>query len=329
MPFINALGYNVFDPTEVTPELNADVGIKKGEKVDYAILKDGEVIMLFECKAVGTNLDRVTPTQLFRYFTVTRARIGVLTNGVIFRFFSDLEEPNKMDTKPFLEFNLLDIQESVIPEIKKLTKSHFDQDAIIEAAGELKYTKEIRRLLGEELKGPSEDFVKLFASRVYSGRLTQAVKDQFTRTVQKAFRQFIHEEIADRLKSALQQENSAAGETPEELVEHTPANGAEPETTSEELEGYHIVRAILRQVVAPNRIAMRDVRTYLGILLDDNNRKPLARLHFNTSQKYVGLFDNAKKSEERVPIGELDDIYALADRLKKTVTFYDGLKEAG
>lgn len=110
MPFINALGYNVFDPSEVTPELTADVGVKRGEKVDYAILKDGQVIMLFECKSVGTDLDKVTPSQLFRYFTVTRARLGVLTNGVVYRFFSDLEELNKMDSKPFLEFNLLDIQ---------------------------------------------------------------------------------------------------------------------------------------------------------------------------------------------------------------------------
>ncbi len=47
MPFISALGYNVFDPTEVVPEFTADVGIKKGEKVDYAIHLDGKPIMLF------------------------------------------------------------------------------------------------------------------------------------------------------------------------------------------------------------------------------------------------------------------------------------------
>lgn len=93
LPFISALGYNVFDPFEVTPELDADVGIKKGEKVDYAILKDGKPVMLFECKACNANLDECHASQLYRYFSVTPARVGVLTNGVVYRFFSDLDLP--------------------------------------------------------------------------------------------------------------------------------------------------------------------------------------------------------------------------------------------
>jgi predicted type IV restriction endonuclease len=324
MPFINALGYNVFDPTEVTPELNADVGIKKGEKVDYAILKDGQVIMLFECKSVGTNLDKVTPTQLFRYFTVTNARVGVLTNGVVYRFFSDLEAPNKMDTKPFLEFNLFEIQEALVPELKKLTRSHFDTNSIVEAAGELKYTREIKRVLAEQLVSPSDEFIRLFIAQVYSGRVTQAVRDQFGPIVHKAFRQFVNDQISDRLKSALEQESqpvaAAAAETPAE----TPRREADVVTTEEEREGYHVVKSILREIVDPRRIAARDVKTYFGILLDDNNRKPICRLHFNTFQKYVGFFDKGEKQEERVPIDRVDDIYQLSDRLKAAVAVYDG-----
>ena len=114
MPFINALGYNVFDPTEVVPEFSADVGVKKGEKVDYAIMKDDKVIMLFECKASNVVLGDDHASQLYRYFSVTEARIGVLTNGVLYRFYADLDEPNKMDAKPFLEFNMLDVQESLV-----------------------------------------------------------------------------------------------------------------------------------------------------------------------------------------------------------------------
>jgi predicted type IV restriction endonuclease len=97
MPFISALGYNVFDLTEVTPELHADVGLKKGEKVDYAILKDGKPIILFECKWHGADLNREHASQLYRYFSVTEARFSVLTNGIAYRFFTDLEAPNKMD----------------------------------------------------------------------------------------------------------------------------------------------------------------------------------------------------------------------------------------
>src|SRR5215210_6760083 len=109
MPFINILGYDIFDPMEVIPEFTADVGIKKGEKVDYAIQKDGKIIMLFECKHCGGDLNVKHASQLFRYFSVTDARIAVLTNGLTFRFFTDLEAPNKMDEKPFFEFNMAEI----------------------------------------------------------------------------------------------------------------------------------------------------------------------------------------------------------------------------
>src|SRR5690606_13357017 len=212
MPFINALGYNVFDPTEVIPEFTADVGVKKGEKVDYAITKDGEIVLLIECKTCGCDLDTVHASQLYRYFSVTKARIAVLTNGVVWRFFSDLDEPNKMDTRPFLEFNILDIDENLIPELKRLTKSSFDLDEILNTAGELKYTKEIKRLLSQELVAPTEDFVRFFASQVYSGRITQSVKEQFTELTRRAFKEFIKEQVTDRLKSALSVQETPAAE---------------------------------------------------------------------------------------------------------------------
>jgi hypothetical protein len=143
MPFINALGYNVFDPTEVTPELIADVGTKKGEKVDYAILKDGQPTILFECKWCGCNLDSEDASQLYRYFSVTPARFGILTNGITYRFYSDLESQNVMDAKPFLELDLLDIKEPLVEEVKKFSKSAFELDNILVTASELKYMREI------------------------------------------------------------------------------------------------------------------------------------------------------------------------------------------
>jgi hypothetical protein len=93
-------------------------------------------------------------------------------------------------------------------------------------------------------------------------------------------------------------------------------------TTIEELEGYHIIRAILREVLEVDRIVPRDTQSYFGVLLDDNNRKPLCRLHFNRTQKYLGLFDEDKK-ETRHPIESLDDIFQFAADLKTTVGFYN------
>lgn len=330
LPFINALGYNVFDPTEVCPEFICDVGIKKGEKIDYAIMKDGQVAMLIECKAISCDLCFEHASQLYRYFGVTSARIGVLTNGVHYQFFTDLDEPNKMDQKPFLEFNIMSgIPEGLVPEVKKLTKGVFDVAAITATAGELKYTKEMEKVLVRQLTAPDEEMVRLLASNVYPGRFTKAVLDQFTGITRRAFRNFVNDQISERLKSALEPREAAplAAETPVPTTETSAGSGVE--TTADELEAFHIVRAILGDMVEPERVVPRDVKTYFGILLDDNNRKPIARLHFEAAQKYVGLFDNAAKEEVRVPIGKLTDIYKLAARIRATPAFYEKKPNAG
>ena len=146
-PFIRALGYDTTNPIEVVPEFTADVGQKKGEKVDFAIMIAGEPAFLFECKWCGSDLDQEHAAQLRRYLNTTAARFGVLTNGVVYRFFADLEKPNVMDSRAFLEFNMLDIQEDLVEELKKFTKESFDIDDILTTASELKYTREIKRLL--------------------------------------------------------------------------------------------------------------------------------------------------------------------------------------
>jgi predicted type IV restriction endonuclease len=321
MPFIGVLGYNVFDPTEVTPELNADIGIKKGEKVDYAILRDGQPIMLFECKWHGCNLDDAHASQLYRYFSVTQARFGVLTNGVAYRFYTDLEAPNKMDSKPFLEFNILDFKDREIDSLKQFAKSAFDVDKIVSVASELKYVRAIKMLVATEMQEPSDEFVRYVASKVYIGRITQSVKDQFTAFTKQAAQQYINDRVNQRLESALADERPAEQKADEVLELPEQSSGPQIVTTQEETEAYHIVRAILRQNVDVKRVIMRDVLSYCGILLDDNNRKPICRLYFNTSQKYVGLFDNNKK-EVKEPIDTLEDIYQFSDRLKATIALH-------
>lgn len=328
MPFIAALGYDVFNPMEVVPEFTADVGIKKGEKVDYAIMQDGDVIMLFECKTAGTNLGQANMSQLFRYFTVTNARIAILTNGVDYRFYSDLEETNKMDQRPFLELNLLDVRDDMISEVRKLSKESFDLERMLSAASELKYLREISRILNEQIDNPDPELVRFFFKQAYPKALfTPAIREQFTDLVRKALQQFIRERVSNRLRTALEREDAAATEPELEGAEAEAATAKASEddgieTTEEEIEGYHIIKAIVRQVVAPARVVHRDTKSYMGILLDDNNRKPLCRLRFNWTQKYIGLFDEAK-NEVKHPIGSLDDIYQFAEQLKETARRYD------
>lgn len=333
MPVINALGYNVFDALEVVPEFTADVGIKKGEKVDYAIMIDGKPMILIECKGFGAKLCTEHASQLFRYFTTTEARFGVLTNGLQYWFHTDLQSPNKMDDKPFFEFDLRDYDSRSVNELKKFSKANFNLANILSNASELKYAKQIEKLLAKELEEPSDEFVRLFTGRVYSGRITSAVQDQFRDLVRNAFRQFLRDQVNDRLKTALR------GAEPGALVvaesdsgfsgQTAPGDGDACDadeksgivTTQEELDGFYIVRAILSEIVDPSRVIMRDTKSYCGILLDDNNRKPICRLRFNFSQKYVGLFD-AEKNEEKLPIGSLREIFKYANQLKATVQGY-------
>lgn len=329
MPFLHSvLGYDVFDPSEVIPEFTADTGIKKGEKVDYALMKDGEVQILIECKKYSEPLSTKHAGQLFRYFSVTNARIAILTNGSQYEFYTDLDAPNKMDEKPFLTLDLENIDEHIVPEIKKLTKSSFDVDSVVGAAGELKYLNQIKKVLTEQFQQPEEDFVKLLTSKVYDGVQTPKVKAQFLEIAKKALKQFLNDSINARLKSAIGDEVKGATLP---STSNTPAsvNSDEQEseharivTTDEEIEGFNVIKAILRQKVDSQRIHARDTQSYFGVLLDDNNRKPLCRLHFNAKQKYLGLFDEAKK-EIRIPIETIDDIFSHTEALYKTIALYE------
>src|SRR5215471_14600870 len=130
MPFLTCLGYDVFNPLEVTPELVCDIGLKKGEKIDYAILKDGQAVILIECKHWAQSLD-LHDGQLLRYFHVSKAKFGLLTNGITFRFYTDLVKTNVMDDKPFLEMNITDLRDNIVEEVKKFHKSYFDVGSIV------------------------------------------------------------------------------------------------------------------------------------------------------------------------------------------------------
>jgi hypothetical protein len=332
MPFIQALGYNVFDPLEVTPELVADVGTKKGEKVDYAILRDGKPIMLFECKKSGGDLNINHAGQLFRYFHVTEARFGVLTNGLVYRFFTDLEQPNKMDEKPFFEFNILDFKERDVDELKKFAKAAFDLDTILTTANDLKYTRAIQTKLAEWITNPSEEVVRLLsADLIGSKRFTPAVKDQFTVITKRAFEQFLGERINERLKGAMTPESVTISEKPtiaEQQPEPSSTNEPTVITSSEELEGFHTIRAIVRNLVATKRVVMRDAQSYCAILLDDNNRKPICRLRFNNTQKLKLGFFNEQKEEEQVALESVDDLYNYAEKIRATVTSYLGTSDS-
>lgn len=345
MPFISTvLGYDVFNPSEVIPEFTADVGVKRGEKVDYAIFKDGQVQILIECKKIGEQLDLRYASQLFRYFAVTSARIAILTNGQHYHVYTDGDLPNRMDEKPFLVFDLLDIDRTLVPEIQKFCKESFDIDSVVSAAEELKYIGGIRRIIAAEVKEPSEEWIRFFVNRIYDGRTTQRIIDQFRPLVAKALAQYIGDQVNSRLKTALGDDAPDPNRTPETApilapqqppvgdatVGETPvapAGTTDPDviTTDEELEGFNIVRAIAVSEVAPERVHYRDSKSYFAILLDDNNRKPIIRLNLNgKSVKFVTTFEGGKDAGVRRDIKSVIDIYTVAsEHIRQTIRRYE------
>jgi hypothetical protein len=324
MPFLQVLGYDVFNPTEVVPEYVTDIGTKKGEKIDYAIFKDGKPTILVECKHWAQNLN-LHDGQLLRYFHVSKAKFGLLTNGITYRFYSDLVEVNKMDEKPFLEFNINEIKDVQIEELKKFHKSVFDADSITNTASELKYTNELKHLFQQELSNPSPDFVKFFARQVYPSVITAKVLDQFTNLTKNSIQQYISELITERLKTALSKEDEKNKEQHAMLAQQKKEDETKIVTTDEELEGFMIVKSILRQKVNVERITYRDAQTYFSILLDDNNRKPICRLYFNGVKKYVSTFDESKK-ETKFEVTSLDDLFIYSSAFLKTAENYDAQK---
>lgn len=319
VPMFQILGYDVFNPLEFCPEYISDVGIKKGEKVDYAILENGQPTILIECKSCSETLDKHS-SQLFRYFGTSPAKFGILTNGIVYRFYTDLEEANKMDLVPFLELNMLNLKESAINELKKFCKENFDKDKIFSTAEELKYSSLIKGVLSEEFEKPSEEFVRFILTNIYDGQKNQRIIDKFTPVVKKAFSSFVNEIVNNKISSALSKDNEE--ETPSKVeapIEEAPASKIV--TTEEELEAFYIIRGLLVGTISVEDIAHRDTESYFGILYKDNNRKPICRLNLDRKNKQLFIPDENKKFTRYI-IDNLNDIYKYKDLLIESAKRY-------
>lgn len=320
VPFFQLLGYDVFNPLEFCPEYIADVGIKKGEKVDYAIIINNEPVILIECKSCTEILDKHS-SQLFRYFSTSSAKFGILTNGLIYKFFTDLDESNKMDLTPFLEIDLENIKESAILSIKKFCKSEFDKDSIFSIASELKYTTLIKEFFKNELENPSDDFTKLMISSIYNAPKTQKVIDKFKPIVKKSLNSFINELLNQKISSALNTENvkDKKEETEKNIELEKPTSKII--TTEEEIQSFFVIRGILAETVDINYITYKDTESYFGILYRNNNRKPICRLNLDSKRKQLFIPDE-NKTFERIYIESLNDLYNYKDKLIEVLKRY-------
>jgi len=323
IPFIsNVLGYDVTDPREVIPEYTADVGTKKGEKVDFAIKSGDDFRFLIECKKIGAPLDLNHANQLVRYFNVTDTEFAILTNGEVYQFYTQLDRANRMDEKPFLILDLANIDARTFPHLEKVTKANFDAETVMAMAEELKYVSELRKVVAREFKDPGAELVKLFASQVTSQRMTAATIEKFTQLTHTAMNQYVRDEVNRRLRSAQDLEEPAAVEespTEESEAVGVQLSGDEIVTTEEEIEAFKIIRAICCSEAPASDIHMRDAKSYCAILFKDNNRKPIARLQLDRQVPRIVIFTPERETETYELTGGVEDIYRYADQLRARV----------
>lgn len=320
LPFLQTLGFDVFNLDEVIPEFTSDVGTKKGEKVDFAVKIDGKIAMLIEAKPVNTKLGDTQFNQLFRYFTVTEARLAILTNGREAWFFSDTDEPNKMDKRPFFKFDFQNFDKGQVEELARFQKPNFAIDAIVEAASNLKYTRAAATYLRKQLEEPDEDFIRLIGRQIHEGSITKSVSEQLRPAIQAALDEVIRDRIQDKLGVTFSGDKKANSE-PEE-TQPDASNDDEIVTTEEEIAAHLIIRAIAARHVPVNRVVIRDAKSYCAILMDNNNRKPICRLYFNSATtRYIGIFD-AEKNEIRHKVVGPEDLYGFADQIEAIIKSY-------
>jgi len=323
-PFIQALGYDIFNPAEVMPEFRADLpGIKQGERVDYAVIMDGKPQILIEAKPFGTDLKDAEMGQLSRYFHATEARIAILSNGSQFRFFSDLEKSNVMDTSPFAEVDLHDLGNAPLEELKKLSKTLFDLETLLTTAEALKIVRAVKKELKAELLNPSDWLVKEMATRCHSARnITEKVKEQVKPLVIEAIKQVISDRINERLGAALLAEQDQTNIDGTQAIDGAEESDSGIITTEEEFSGLLIIRAICSERIDPMRLLPKDTKSYFNVLLDGNTRKPVVRLRFDGNTKRVEFFDGAEPKSEVIegPSG----LYQHQERIRNALIVQSG-----
>lgn len=321
LPFIISLGYDVFNPLEVVPEMDCALINKKSDKIDYAIMIDNKPIMLIECKQANVNLELHT-SQLQKYFAASNAKFGLLTNGIEYRFYTDLDKLNIMDEKHFLAINLLDITDNEIEQLKKFHKSYYNEGDILSTAQDLKYSTEIRSILNKEVASPSAEFVKFFTKQVYGGKTTEKALEFFTPIVKNCINDIINDIIQDRLSLASTQLSSPIVEEHHSSENTTEVEITEPSdgiiTTQDEIDSYNIVRSILCRKIPVSKIEYKDCKTYFSVYIK-NSSHWICRFYYGAYKKQLCLPQDNYSSNVKLEIQYIDDIFNYTEHLEKAL----------
>lgn len=218
----------------------------------------------------------------------------------------------------FFTFDFQKHDPAQIEELARFQKGKFAIESIIEAASNLKYTSAASAYLKRQMENPDDDFIRLIGRQIHDGSTTKSVAEQLRPAIQAALDDLVRDRIQDRLSITFRSESAPQIAAPTE----EPITDTEVHTTDEEREGFMIVRAIGAKFVPVDRITMRDSKSYCAILMDNNNRRPICRLYFNSATtKNLGVFDPAK-NETRIRVSSPADIYQNAEAIEAAIKAY-------
>ena len=315
MPFIsNVLGFDTSDIGQVELELNAGPGSKKDEKVDIALKKDGQLLVIIEAKHLDKKLDDHI-NQLIGYFTFTKAKFGILTNGHNYRFYTDTEAPNMMDNQPFLEFDIDTISKEQLNELENFKFEKINVDTIFDRAERLRTENVVKKSIKEELRNPSREFINLFLKKINDGkRLTERIQIQYGEIIKESATKIIQEEVKsqlERMQNKLLSENdNSASETKDANVE----------TTQKEMELYYIVKAITGSVVNSNDIIYKDTKDYFAVQYV-NQRQTFLR-YYQSKDKIILKSSGDIFEEKSIVIENPNELYNfMEDIIQYVLTF--------
>ena len=318
MPFIQALGYNVFDPREVIPEYTADIRGGNSEKVDYAILQGGLPIMIFECKSADVSLNDRHRGQLHSYFAAQmhfapdkRARIGILTNGYVYEFYTDIDAENVMDKTPFWVVDFREgLDDDKIDKLSYLSKDSFEVEYVKTAAEELKYVNEMKVELRTQLQGPGDDLVRILSP-------ANARLNKFKPYAKRAIDEFFREYRESMVSSAPNFPGTDGIESVQSIVQEQTEQREGVVTTQEEIEAFETVKSILKDTIDGSRLSINDTQQYCSIIVDNKRRNyTICQFDFKETVKYLVTFDNERKTE-RNRLNSLSDINEYAEVLRE------------
>lgn len=303
-PFLTVMGYDVFDPAEVIPEYIASFAIKKAgqfEKVDYAIKVNDKIVMIIEAKAHDQKAE-AHDGQLGRYFnSLVHTKVAIVSNGIQYRFFTDLKHENVMDERPFFTFDLLNYQPKDLEDLKIFHRDNFDAIGIKQAAEEMVYLKGMTNLLANVLQAPSDEFIKFLIGEMSKSsesyeigqKITAKVIGKFRPIVQKALKNSLVHLMTRSIDDALgtpipvTPDTSESVSASEEVEEETATVIPGIETTEEELAAFDKIQAIAASSSQSDLpVTYKDVMTYFGV----NVGKPawwFARLYLSAKQKSI------------------------------------------